>query len=59
MSASSPAISSAPHDGLFGGARYRAMFAVALSVLLSVLDYAVVNVALPTIAHDIHTTDSA
>ena len=39
---------SSPHDGLFGGARYRAMFAVALSVLLSVLDYAVVNVALPT-----------
>jgi DHA2 family multidrug resistance protein-like MFS transporter len=59
MSASAPAITSSPHDGLFGGARYRAMFAVALSVLLSVLDYAVVNVALPTIAHDIHTTDSA
>jgi DHA2 family multidrug resistance protein-like MFS transporter len=59
MSASAPAITSAPHDGLFGGARYRAMFAVALSVLLSVLDYAVVNVALPTIARDIHTTDSA
>ena len=47
------------HDGLFGGARYRAMFAVALSVLLSVLDYAVVNVALPTIAHDVHTTESS
>ena len=50
---------SSPHDGLFGGARYRAMFAVALSVLLSVLDYAVVNVALPTIAHDVHTTESS
>jgi DHA2 family multidrug resistance protein-like MFS transporter len=49
---------SLPHDGLFGGARYKAMFAVALSVLLSVLDYAVVNVALPTIAHDIHTSNS-
>jgi DHA2 family multidrug resistance protein-like MFS transporter len=35
------------------------MFAVAMSVLLSVLDYAVVNVALPTIARDIHTSDSA
>ena len=35
------------------------MTAVALSVLLSVLDYAVANVALPTIAHDIHTTPSA
>ena len=30
------------------------MAAVALSVLLSTLDYAVANVALPTIAHDIH-----
>jgi MFS transporter, DHA2 family, multidrug resistance protein len=50
---------SAPHDGLYGGARYRAMFAVALSVLLSVLDYAVVNVALPTIAHDVHTSESS
>jgi DHA2 family multidrug resistance protein-like MFS transporter len=48
-----------PHDGLFGAARYKAIFAVALSVLLSVLDYAVVNVALPTIARDIHTTASA
>ncbi len=47
------------HDGLFGGARHRAMFAVALSVLLSVLDYAVVNVALPTIAHDVHTSASS
>jgi DHA2 family multidrug resistance protein-like MFS transporter len=47
------------HDGLFGGARYRAMFAVALSVLLSVLDYAVVNVALPSIARDVHTSASS
>jgi DHA2 family multidrug resistance protein-like MFS transporter len=54
MSASLAA--SPPHDGLFGAARYKAMFAVALSVLLSVLDYAVVNVALPSIAHDIHTS---
>ncbi len=46
-------------DGLEGGARARAMAAVALSVLLSVLDYAVANVALPTIARDIHATPSA
>jgi len=57
MSATLAASSS--HDGLFGAARTKAMFAVALSVLLSVLDYAVVNVALPTIAHDIHTSASA
>ena len=56
MSVTVPA--SAPHDGLYGAARYLAMFAVALSVLLSVLDYAVVNVALPSIAGDIHTSDS-
>jgi len=48
-----------PHDGLYGGARHRAMFAVAVSVLLSVLDYAVVNVALPTIAQDVHTSASS
>ena len=35
------------------------MAAIALSVLMSVLDYAVANVALPTIAHDIHATESA
>ncbi len=46
-------------DGLHGAARARAMGAIALSVLLSVLDYAVANVALPTIAHDIHATESA
>ncbi|MCQ9154553.1 MFS transporter [Acidomonas methanolica] len=34
------------------------MAAVALSVLLSVLDYAIANVALPTIARDIHTSAS-
>ena len=45
-----------PFDGLHGNARRRAMFALALSVLLSTLDYAVANVALPTIAHDIHAT---
>lgn len=45
--------------GLEGAARSRAMAAVGLSVLLSVLDYAVANVALPTIARDIHTTPSA
>ncbi len=35
------------------------MFALALSVLLSTLDYSVANVALPTIAQDIHTTAAA
>ncbi len=48
-----------PHDGLHGGARALAMLAVSLSVLLSVLDYAIANVALPTIAHDIHAVPSS
>jgi DHA2 family multidrug resistance protein-like MFS transporter len=45
-------------DGLYGAARYTAMSAVALAVLISVMDYAVVNVAVPSIARSIHTTDS-
>ncbi|WP_408841767.1 MFS transporter [Acidocella sp.] len=59
MPMSATLASPATHDGLFGAARYRAMFAVALSVLLSVLDYAVVNVALPSIAQDVHTSASS
>lgn len=49
----------APEDGLAPARRRHAMFGIALAVLLSVLDYAVVNVALPSIAHSIHCTDSA
>ncbi len=45
-----------PPDGLHGAARARAMTAVGLAVLISALDYAVANVALPVIAHDLHTT---
>lgn len=35
------------------------MLAVALSVLLSVLDYTVANIATPDIAHDIHASNAA
>lgn len=45
-------------DGLEGAARSRAMAAVSLAVLLSTLDYALANVALPTIARDVHTDSS-
>lgn len=45
-------------EGLYGFERVRAMLAVALAVLLSVLDYAVANVALPSIAHDLHIASS-
>lgn len=44
--------------GLPQGVRYRAMFAVVLAVFISVLDYAVTNVALPTIAEELHVTSS-
>ncbi|MGE4483105.1 MFS transporter [Acidocella sp.] len=53
-----PAMPSVP-DGLPKPARIRAMAAVAMAVLLSVLDYTVVNIAMPDIARDVHTTDSA
>jgi len=55
----STAIASTAQEGLPQGARQRAMFGMALAVLLSVLDYTVVNVALPRIALSIHCTDSA
>ncbi|MCE2575899.1 MFS transporter [Komagataeibacter sp. FNDCR2] len=46
-------------EGLHGAARARAMTAVALSVLLALLDYAIANVALPTIADDIHVSPAS
>ena len=56
----SECIAAAPsQDGLPRPARQRAMFAVAMAVLLSVLDYTVVNIAMPEIARDLHTTNSA
>lgn len=46
-------------DGLAPSARLKAMTAVAMAVLLSVLDYTVVNIAMPDIARDVHASDSA
>ncbi|QNT77723.1 MFS transporter [Entomobacter blattae] len=46
-------------EGLYGKARFWAMSAILLTVMLSVLDYAIANVALPQIAIDMHTTNSA
>ncbi len=56
---SATAATSSLQDGLPPSARLRAMTAVAMAVLLSVLDYTVVNIAMPDIAHDVHTTDSS
>ncbi len=46
-------------DGLPVPRRYWAMLAVALAVLMAVLDGAIANVALPTIAVDLHSTPAA
>lgn len=58
-----PAISTpAAHssaDGLPKPERLKAMTAVALAVLLSVLDYTVVNIAMPNIARDVDASNSA
>lgn len=46
------------HAGLDGHRRLQAMAAVLLSMMLSVLDYAIANVALPAIAVDLQTSAS-
>jgi DHA2 family multidrug resistance protein-like MFS transporter len=43
-------------DGLPTPQRYLSMLAIALGITMSVLDGAVANVALPTIARELHTT---
>lgn len=48
-----------PQDGLPTPARYWAMLAIAIGIAMSVLDSAVVNIALPTIARQFQTTPSA
>ena len=48
-----------PQDGLPAVTRRRAMLAVAMSVLLSVMDYTVANIATPDIAREIHTSNAA
>ena len=46
-------------DGLPIPSRYWAILAIGLGVTVSVLDGAIANVALPTIAGDLHTSPSA
>lgn len=49
----------ASDDGLSKSLRARAMAAVGLAVLLSMLDYSAVNIAMPTISRDIQASNSA
>jgi len=46
-------------EGLPPGARLRAMAAVAIAIAMAVLDSAIANIALPTIARDMATTPAA
>jgi|GEM_PF-281061 len=56
----SSAAAVAPHpDGLPVPRRYWAIAAILLALILTVLDSTIVNVALPTLARDFHTTDAA
>jgi MFS transporter, DHA2 family, multidrug resistance protein len=41
-------------DGLPVPRRYRAVLAIAIGLIMAVMDGAIANVALPTIAHDLH-----
>lgn len=47
------------HDGLPLPQRYWAIAAIALGISLSVVDSAIANVALPTIARDLHTNPAS
>ncbi|HET9146729.1 MAG TPA: MFS transporter, partial [Acetobacteraceae bacterium] len=46
-------------DGLPLPRRYWAMLAIALALIMAVLDGAIANVALPTIAIDVHATPAS
>ncbi len=48
-----------PIDGLATPQRYWSMLAIALGIVMAVLDSAVANIALPTIARQIHATSAA
>jgi DHA2 family multidrug resistance protein-like MFS transporter len=48
-----------PADGLPVPRRYWAIAAIILAIAMSVLDSTIVNVALPSLAHDFRTTDAA
>ncbi len=55
-----PPAAAVPHaDGLPVPRRYWAVAAIILAITMSVLDSTIVNVALPSLARDFHTTDAA
>ncbi len=48
-----------PADGLPAPARYWAMIGIWLALLMAVIDSSIANVALPTIARDLHAAPAA
>jgi DHA2 family multidrug resistance protein-like MFS transporter len=54
-----PAAAAPPADGLPVPRRYWAITALILAITMSVLDSTIVNVALPSMAHDFNTSDAA
>ena len=48
-----------PNDGLSPPHLYWAVLAIVLGLVMAVLDSAIANIALPTIARDLHVTDAA
>jgi MFS transporter, DHA2 family, multidrug resistance protein len=54
-----PVLQTVPHDGLEGAQRRLAVLAIALALIMAVLDGAIANVALPTIAAHLRTTPEA
>jgi DHA2 family multidrug resistance protein-like MFS transporter len=58
-SSSAPSDSTAEPDGLPTPRRYWAILAIGLALTLAVLDSAIANVALPTIARDLHASPAA
>ncbi len=48
-----------PSDGLAPPQLYWAVLAIALALIMAVLDSAIANIALPTIARDLHVTEAA
>jgi MFS transporter, DHA2 family, multidrug resistance protein len=54
-----PTAAASHADGLPVPRRYWAVAAIILAITMSVLDSTIVNVALPSLAHDFHTTDAA
>ncbi|MGH7090284.1 MAG: MFS transporter, partial [Stellaceae bacterium] len=57
--ARSPPMPSLPADGLPIPQRYWAVLTVMLAITMSVLDGAIANIALPTIAQQLHATPAA